>query len=210
VLWWAAVALLAVRVLVRRDWRGASFRSPGNVAWDAVVVVAVVLAALAANAEHGAARFTGARAVRLVCSATSPPLCLSADYESRLKSYAEPAGALSRAIGRLDPSAAPARLVQDGRTVAGARAVDGTVVIAIGEQGAVDSVNLALELVESASGCPRANTEPSRRLFQDEDRLAIWLLADAHLSNQGFGTEVVPLQSLAEARSVLAGLRYEC
>jgi hypothetical protein len=209
VLWWTTVSLLALRLVVRSDWRGVRLLTARALAWDAAVLAAVVVAALVASAYHGAGRFTGTRTVRLVCSATSPPLCVNEEYEGRLKVYAGPAVVLSRAIGRLDPAAEPPRLVQDGPTMAGTRAVDGTVTVAVFEQGRADVDKLALDLVDAASGCTVPGSVMSTAMSHDRDRLVAWLVAAAHLVDP-FPAPDDPLTSVPEARTALAGLRDRC
>jgi hypothetical protein len=209
VLWWMAVSLLALRLVARSDGRGVRLRVARALAWDGAVLAAVVVAALVASAYHGAGRFTGARTVRLVCSATSPPLCVNAEYESRLKVYAGPAVVLSRAIGRVEPSAQPPRLVQAGPTMAGTRAVDGTVTVAVFEQGPADVGKLAQDLVDAASGCAQPGSVMKTALRHEQDRLIAWLLATAQLPD-GLPAVDDPLTSVAGARDALTGLRAGC
>jgi hypothetical protein len=210
ILWWGALGLFALRLLARLDRTHRPSRRRRPWLWDGVLLAAMVGAGALALCQ-GAHRFAAnGEPVPQVCSSTAPPLCVNAEYASRLPVYARTAAELSRAIGRLDPAAAPVRLEQSGRVVAGAPPVDGTFPVAISEQGPVDSINLALNLIESASGCWSAENSMNQAIGRDEDRLVNWLIGDAHLTASYPLFDSEELRSAGEARGVLAALRAEC
>jgi hypothetical protein len=202
-LWWCAVAVGGIRLLVRPvrvQWR-----------WDAPVVALLLVAAVGVQWQ-GDRRFTHSDAVVADrCSSTQPVVCVRGEYSSRLATYTAPATRLAQALGRLDPAVQPARIEQiDATHVAGGAPTDSTVRIVIDPQGRPDLVNLALELVESASGCPRANLSPSERLFDDEQRLVGWLLPDAGLGPDPALAPGQAVTSASQAGDVLTALRTEC
>lgn len=204
VLWWGALALVAARLMSRPE----GDRTAGR--WDVAALALLLLAgtAVATQSNH---RFTASgRPQPVTCSATAPPLCVNAEYASRLGVYAGPAVALSQAIGRLDPADRPTRLVQSGSVVAGSPMVAGVVAVSVFPNGRADAVNLGFDLVESVSGCPRASRSPSDVLVGDEERLVVWLLADAHLPAPGLPPVADRIGSATQAATVLSGLRSEC
>lgn len=200
--WWLVLVVVALHLLVRRS--GGAQRRDALVGALAILAVGAVL-----WQGRDPMRGTG-RVLSDHCSASRPVLCVTGEYASRLRAYTQVLVPISRALGRLDPAAVPPRLDQAGARVAGSPPIDGVGVISITARGRPRPFDVAWDLVEGASGCPRASTAPSAALANDEARLATWLVRDAGLTAQSVVPPEAEIRSAPVAVQVLSELNREC
>jgi hypothetical protein len=140
--------------------------------------LALALAGAVALLAVGDAQFTvTARTSQPICAGTQPVVCVDPEYAHWLPRAVAVAGPLARALGHLARTTPPTRIEQaTASTPAGRPSPDGSYRIAVPAGHDIDPMNVALDLLGDAAGCPAGRADPSAVTFDARVHIAAFLV----------------------------------